>query len=279
MSTTVETQAQQYDVAEIMGGIYGDGIIGLKGAFEREWVAQLAEDIAVAYEDALGRERGAVGRGPKRHYVEIRPEDVRGFVELTTHPWVTAVCDAVLGRDYVFVEIGFDVPNPGAMNQPWHRDFAAPPETVERRRISSVAFNLTTVDVTPDMGPFEIAPGTQWDDGSEFNHGMFPDKSFWPRYEERAQQKLPQVGDISVRTALTMHRGTANRSDKPRPVLVLGAEAADATKAIPHDLQMTHAYFESLPESLRAHLSCRLVDELEPVVQGHDIEGLVMGEA
>ena len=279
MSTTVERQAQDYDVAEIMGGIYGAGILGCRGAFEREWVEALAEDVRVAYEDALSREGGAVGRGPKRHYVEIRPEDVRGFVELTTHPWVTAVCEAVLGQDHVFVEIGFDVPNPGAMKQPWHRDFAAPPETVGGRRISSLAFNVTTVDVTPEMGPFEIAPGTQWDDGSEFDHGMFPPKSFFPRYDERAERKLPQIGDIAVRTALTIHRGTANRSETARPVLVLGVEAADATKAIPHDLQLTRAYYDSLPESLRRHLSCRLVDRLEPVVQGHSIEGLVMGEA
>jgi hypothetical protein len=279
MSTTVERQAQDYDVAEIMGGIYGAGILGCRGAFEREWVEALAEDVRVAYEDALSREGGAVGRGPKRHYVEIRPEDVRGFVELTTHPWVTAVCEAVLGQDYVFVEIGFDVPNPGAMKQPWHRDFAAPPETVGGRRISSLAFNVTTVDVTPEMGPFEIAPGTQWDDGSEFDHGMFPPKSFFPRYDERAERKLPQIGDLAVRTALTIHRGTANRSETARPVLVLGVEAADATKAIPHDLQLTRAYYDSLPESLRRHLSCRLVDRLEPVVQGHSIEGLVMGEA
>lgn len=279
MTTTAEPAVQRYDVAEIMGGIYGDGIIGCPGAFDRRWAQRLADDVAVAYEDALGREGGAVGRGRNRHYVEIRPEDVQGFVELTTHEWVTAVCEAVLGASYVFVEIGFDVPNPGAIDQPWHRDFAAPPETVEGRRISSLVFNLTTVDVTDEMGPFAIAPGTQWDDASAFDHGMFPPKSHYARYEERAQRKLPQMGDISVRTALTVHRGTANRSDTARPVLVLGVEAADATKAVAHDLQVTRSYYESLPETLQPHLSCRLVDRLEPVVQGHTIEGLVMGEA
>jgi hypothetical protein len=90
---------------------------------------------------------------------------------------------------------------------------------------------------------------------------------------------LPQMGDIAARSALTVHRGTANRSNVARPVLVLGAEAGDATKAVPHDLHVTRAYFDRLPEALRPHLSCRLVDELEPVVQGHTIEGLVMGEA
>jgi hypothetical protein len=45
---------------------------------------------------------------------------------------------------------------------------------VRDRRITSLAFNLTGVDVTPDMGPFEVAPGTQYDDGREWKHEMFP---------------------------------------------------------------------------------------------------------
>ncbi len=272
-------QAQKYDVAEIMGGIYGDGIIGCKGAFERAWVEELREDIEVAYEDALAREGGAVGRGPNRHYVEIRPEDVAGFVALTTHPWVTAVCEAVLGPDYKVVEIGFDVPGPGAVNQPWHRDFPAPEDTTIGRRLNSLAFNVTTVDVHEDMGPFEIAPGTQWDDASEFEHGMFPPKWLYERYQERAVRKLPQMGDISARSALTIHRGTVNRSQKSRPVLVLGVDAPGADNAERHDLQFTRGYYEALPESLRRHLTCRVVDRLEPIVQAHSIEGLMMGEA
>ncbi len=35
MTTTPQAQAAQFDTATIMGGIYGDGIIGLKGAFDR----------------------------------------------------------------------------------------------------------------------------------------------------------------------------------------------------------------------------------------------------
>ncbi|SFQ81425.1 Phytanoyl-CoA dioxygenase (PhyH) [Hymenobacter arizonensis] len=268
-----------YDIAQIMSGLYGDGIIGLKGAFGREWVQQLGEDIARLYADALQRPGGALGRGPKRHYVEIHPESIRGFVDLATHPWVVAVCEAVLGPDYKIVEIGFDVPNPGAMNQPWHRDFPAPDDTLVGRRLNSLAFNLTTVDVTEDMGPFEIAPGTQWDLPVDFEHGMFPPKSNSPRYEQRAQRKLPHMGDISARSALTIHRGTANQSNKSRPALVLGVDAPTANNAERHDLQLTRAFYETLPESLKSHLTCRVVDTLEPIVQGHTIEGLMMGEA
>jgi hypothetical protein len=277
MTTTFEHQ--EYDIATIMGNLYGDGFMGLKGAFSREWIAALREDIDIAYEEALKRPGGAVGRGPKRHYVEIHPEDIRGFLDLVSHPWVVAVSEAVLGPDYKVVEIGFDVPNPGAMDQPWHRDFPAPDETVKGRRLNSLAFNVTCVDVFEDMGPFEIAPGTQWDDAAEFEHGMFPPKSFYPRYIERAQQKMPMMGDISVRSALTIHRGTANRSNKSRPVLVLGVDAPDARNADRHDLQITRKYFETLPEYTRQHLTYRLVDELEPIHQGHTIEGLMMGDA
>jgi phytanoyl-CoA dioxygenase PhyH len=274
-----QTQTEQFDIARIMGGIYGDGIIAHKGAFERAWVQKLDEELKALYQEALQRPGGAVGRGPKRHYVEIHPEDMSGFVDLAMHPWVVAVSEAVLGPEYKIVEIGFDVPNPGAVNQPWHRDFPAPAETVTGRRLNSLAFNLTTVDVYSDMGPFEIAPGTQWDESPEFEHHMFPPKSFYPRYEALVQQKMPRMGDISARSALTIHRGTANTSDKSRPALVLGVDAPDARNAERHDLQITRAFHSTLPKELLAHLTYRLVDELEPIHQGHTIEGLMMGEA
>jgi hypothetical protein len=129
------------------------------------------------------------------------------------------------------------------------------------------------------MGPFEISPGTQWDFPVEFQHGMFPPKANYPRYEKLAQLKMPKMGDVSARSALTIHRGTPNHSAKARPALVLGVDAPGAINAERHDLQISKAYFEKLPESLRKHLTYRLVDKLEPIIQGHTIEGLMMGEA
>ena len=270
---------KQFDPATIMGGLYGDGIIGHKGAFSRQWAQELGEDLAVLFEAALKRPGGAVGRGPKRYYVEIHPEDIRGFVELVTHPWVVAVSEAILGPDYKVVEIGFDVPLPGAQDQPWHRDFPSPQDTLVGRRLNSLAFNLTTVDVFEDMGPFEVAPGTQWDEPAGYEHEMFPPKSYYPRYEARAQRKMPKMGDISARSALTIHRGTANRSSTPRPALVLGVDSPTANNAERHDLQVTKRFFETLPDAVRQHLTYRMVNELEPIHQKHSIEGLMMGEA
>jgi Phytanoyl-CoA dioxygenase (PhyH) len=256
--------------------LHRDGITALKGAFTREWVEQVRQDMMTAFWDAIQRPGGAVGRGPRRWYVETHPQAFRGFVELVTHPWVVSMCEAVLGPRYEIVEIGFDVPFEGAKYQPWHRDFPSPPETYQERRLTSLAFNLTGVDVTPDMGPFEIAVGTQWDDGRDWKHQMFPPPDAWSRFAERGVRKYPQAGSISCRSALTVHRGTEHPSPVARPVLVLGVDAPGAGHAALHDLMITQDFYDSLPAQVRDHLVCRVVDRLQPIVQKHDIEGLVM---
>lgn len=261
--------------AEIMRSLYGDGFIACPAAFDAAFADRLREDIETLFEEARKVPGGALPRGPARYYVEVQPERIRGFVEIVTHPWFVAVCTAVLGHDYRIVEVGFDIPFPGATDQPWHRDFPAPAETTFGRKLNSLAFNLTAVDTTPEMGPFEIAPGTQWDLFEGCARGMFPPRDLWPRYRARAQAKMPRRGDMSARSALTIHRGTANRSRHPRPVLVIGADAPGATNAAHHDLQITPGYAVQLPAEVLARLTCRVVDTLEPVIQHHVIEGLL----
>ena len=275
MATAARIEESDYDAGAIMGGLYGDGIIALKGAFPRSWVERMRDEIGELFEEARRVPGGALPRGPQRWYVEIHPERISGFVDIATHPWFVAVCEAVLGPDYRIVEVGFDIPFPGAADQPWHRDFPAPEATTKGRRLNSLAFNLTAVDTRPEHGAFEIAPGTQWDDLGDCKDGMFPPKSRWPRYISRKVGKLAQMGDISARSALTIHRGTANRSNEWRPVLVVGVDAPDATNADHHDLQVTRAYLESLPSQVRDHLTYRVADELKPVIQHHVIEGML----
>lgn len=264
-----------WEAAEIMGGLYGDGIIALQGAFDPAFADRLHGEVMALCQEARLVPGGALPRGPERWYVEVQPERISGFVDIATHPWLVAVCEAVLGPDYRIVEVGFDIPFPGAADQPWHRDFLVPEATTKERRLNSLAFNLTTVDTRPEHGPFEIAPGTQWDQFDGCDKGMFPPRELWPRYIERAVQKLPERGDISARSALTIHRGTANRSDEARPVLVVGVDAPDATNAQHHDLQVTRDYLATLPPRVSDHLSYRIVEMLQPVVQHHVIEGLL----
>ena len=166
-----------------------------------------------------------------------------------------AVCEAVLGPDYQIVEVGFDVPFAGAMNQPWHRDFPMPAETRDEHRLTSLAFNMTLVDTEEDMGPFEIAQGTQWDTGEDFDHEMFPPKSFYGRLRGARGPQVPADG---------RHLGPLGADHPPRHPPALARRRArcwcwaidgpEGGNAEHHDLAVTKDYWESLPESVRAHL-------------------------
>lgn len=276
MSRTL-LEAPRLDTEASVRALHHDGITACKGALARDWVEALREDMMSAFWEAIQRPGGAVGRGPRRWYVETHPQAFRGFVDLVTHPWVVAMCEAVLGPRYEIVEIGLDVPFQGAQYQPWHREFPSPRESYEQRRITSLAFNVSGVDVTPDMGPLEVAHGTQWEDGREWRAGMFPPPGEFPRYNALAVRKFPQAGDISCRSALTIHRGTEHLSPICRPVLVLGVDAPGAGHAALHDMLVTREWYEALPDVARNHLVCRVVDQLVPIVQKHQIDGLVMG--
>ena len=266
--------AVQTATDQIVTALYREGIAGLAGALPRAWGQDAIVDFVGIYAEASALPGGTVSRGPRREYLAVHPERLRGFVDVLVHPSVREICTAVLGPHYQVVEVAFDVPFPGAENQRWHRDFPMPDDARDGR-LSSLAFNLTTVDVRPDMGPFEVAPGTHFDDGSAWLHGMFPATT--ERFEARRQQRCPQLGDMSVRTGLTVHRGTANRSDAARPILIVGVVASDVHTADVHEITVTRGYYDALPDEVRAHLRCRVVDQLEPIIQKHTIEGLMMG--
>ena len=107
---------------------------------------------------------------------------------------------------------------------------------------------------------------------------MFPPPERVARYAALAERRMPALGDASVRTGLTLHRGTANRSAVARPVLVLGMVAPEVVTEPAHHLMLTRAYAAALPPELLHHVRCtHLVEELVPLPQRHDIEGLKMG--
>ncbi len=268
--------------------LYRDGIIALKGALPPQWADDLLHDFEILYAEAEERDkaaadgagRGRVPRGPgenpRRYYMAVHPQRLRGFRDLVTHPLVDAVCRGVLGDDYQYVEIGFDVALPGAVKQPLHRDFPTPDETKATGKLSSLAINVTCVDVTPEMGPLEIVPGTHFDDGTDFVNGMRVPSEMYERYAGRLQSRMPKRGDVSIRTGLTLHRGTANTSSRPRPVMIMGVMDAEYKTFADHELTMTHDYFESLPSDVQTHLRrCDLTTNLQPIFQDYVLDFLL----
>jgi hypothetical protein len=124
MSTAPALPDQEFEAADIMRGLYGDGIIGLKGAFSREWAARMREDIDRLFEEARQIPGGALPRGPERFYVEVHPERIRGFVDIATHPWFVPFARLCWGRTTRSSKSGSTSPfpappiNPGIATSP-----------------------------------------------------------------------------------------------------------------------------------------------------------------
>jgi hypothetical protein len=287
--------ATTLDFKQLSKDIYEQGITSLPNLLPVRWADELDEDVGLQFIDALKIEggEGVAFRGWSRYYIELYPERLRGFVELVSNPAVIELSRGVLGDQYQIVELGADIPLPGAPDQPPHRDFPLPDPTRLHGRLTSLCFNASTVDVTPSMGPFNIAPGTHLDDGSDFVKEMFPVGEKKQAYNQRMEARLAKRGSLSVRSGLTIHRGSQN-NDRMRPVIILGVvsledRAHSATildrpaDYVAPTLKMSQAFYDSLDETLKQHLSCEIVADtttnLPPLKTPHSIEGLVMGKA
>ena len=291
----IPQEATGLDVAKLVEDIYRDGIVGLPNILPVNWADQLDEDLGQQFLLALRVDKGegVAFRGWSRYYIELYAERLRGFLDLITHPAIVALNREMLGHDYEIVELGADIPLPGAPEQPPHRDFPLPEPTRLHRRLTSLAYNASGVDVTPEMGPFNVAPGTHFDDGAEFKEGMFPVGERRAGYIERMVPRLTKRGSVSARSGLTLHRGTLNHG-RLRPVAIVGvvsredrAHSKTTVELLPGyiapTVKMSRGYYDSLPDDLKEHIRHEIVAEtagdLPPLKTHHGIEGLMMGKA
>jgi ectoine hydroxylase-related dioxygenase (phytanoyl-CoA dioxygenase family) len=283
------------DLRQLSSDIYENGIATLPDILPVAWADELDDDIDLQFVKALKIEGGAgvAFRGWNRYYIELYPERLRGFLALVTSPAVVGLSRQMLGERYEIVELGADIPLPGAPDQPPHRDFPLPEPTRRDRRLTSLAFNASTVDVTPEMGPFHVAPGTHFDEGADFVQGMFPVGEAKEAYDARMVPRFARRGSVSARSGLTLHKGTKN-SSRIRPVLILGVVSPEdrahsaTTVDLPDGyraptLKVSKAFHDRLDDELKRHLSCEVVADttadLPPLKTPHSIEGLVMGKA
>lgn len=283
------------DFRKLCEDVYEKGLTSLPNILPIQWADELDEDMSAQFLKALQIENGegVAFRGWSRFYIELYPERLRGFVALVTNPAIVGLSREMLGDDYEIVELGADIPLPGAPEQPPHRDFPMPEPTRLHKRLTSLAFNASSVDVTPEMGPFNIAPGTHFDDGSDFVKEMFPIGEKKQEYNQRMEVRLAKRGSVSARSGLTLHKGSPNNS-RMRQVLILGvvsredrAHSATTQELAPDyvapSLKMSQEFYDSLDDTLRQHLRCDIVADttanLPPLKTPHSIEGLVMGGA
>lgn len=219
-----------------------DGMVILRNHFApetlRAWRAAFAPLLAAHIE----REKDSPNRGAQRHYVTLPFAGVFADPGIFEDDDVIALVERVAGAQPVLCQFATDTPLRGSDYQPLHRD--TPPLFEEWGRETpsfQLAVNFPLCDVTAENGPLETTRGT---------HRLSREEALAQIGRgEIALESVPmQLGDVMVRDVRQMHRGTPNRTDDPRPMVVLGYSRRWLFRPEVHI---------RVPESTHARLSAR----------------------
>jgi hypothetical protein len=193
-----------------------DGYAILRDHFPVELLDRCNAAFLPLLDQHIAREGHLKNRGPGRYYVTlpfVRPFADPAFLEDDD---VLAVVELLVGSNPTLCQLATDTPLKGSEYQDLHRD--TPPLFPEWGRETpafQLAINYPLVDVTPEMGPVEIAPGT---------HMMSRDEGV--RAVETSSVPLNSLpmrrGDVMIRDVRGIHRGTPNTTATPRPMVVIG---------------------------------------------------------
>jgi hypothetical protein len=209
----------RYSAAEIDSftkQVLEDSFCILRGHFSAEKLNAWREAFAPLFEAHINRQGHLLNRGPGRYYVTLP------FTEPFADPYifededVLAIVKRLVGEDCILVQLATDTPVRGSEYQDIHRD-APPlfPETGSETPPFQLAVNFPLLDVEIENGPFEVARGT---------HLMSREEGL-RRIESGEIELEPltmKLGDVMIRDVRSLHRGTPNRTDVPRPMVVVG---------------------------------------------------------
>ena len=228
------------DVREDVATLYRDGIVGKKGAFAREWVEQLREDMMTAFWEAIQRPGRSRRAGAEALVYRNPPAGDRRVCR----PRHASLGDGdVRERSRAGVQ---DRRDRFRHALPRREDPAVAPRLpfadgdYQDRRITSLAFNLTGVDVTRRHGTIRDRAGHAMGRRTGVESRDVPGPVRCGRALTSGEcGSIRGWATSRCRSALTMHRGTPHPSPVARPVLVLGVDAPGAGHAALHDMMVT----------------------------------------
>jgi phytanoyl-CoA dioxygenase PhyH len=185
--------------------------------------AHLARPVVEACRDAfwpvllayLQKHSHEPNRGPNRHFLAMPFEPPCFAPDFFFDTEVLNIVRGLMDERVVADQWGCDVPLQGSDFQSMHVDFKHPlfgeaPDLALPVYMLVVSFGL--VQITTDLGPIEIAPGT---------HRM-PRADALRAVQTTEIQMRPvtlEIGDVLIRHPWALHRGTPNTSHTPRAVV------------------------------------------------------------
>ncbi|MGZ3181411.1 MAG: phytanoyl-CoA dioxygenase family protein [Telluria sp.] len=220
-----------------------DGITVLRGQFDPAVLARWAQAFQPLLEAHLAQDAGA-NRGLARHYITLPFDGVFADPGIFADADLLAIVERLVGPEPAMCQLATDTPLFGSDYQPLHRDTPPLfPETAMETPPFQLAVNFPLCDVTLENGPFETSRGT---------HLMARDAALAAieRGAIPVQPVTMQLGDVMVRDVRAIHRGTPNRTDVPRPMVVIGYSRRWLLRPEVH-IDVPRAVLEALPARAR----------------------------
>lgn len=251
----------RYSPAEIEAladAVRRDGFCLLREHFPADLLKEWRAAFRPLLTTHIEREGQLQNRGPGRFYVTL--PFLPPFADPRIHEDedVLGICAALVGADMVLCQLATDTPLRGSDYQDIHRDtLPLFPETGQETPPYQLAVNFPLVEVTAAHGPFEVARGTHMMSKaaglSRIESGEIP-----------LEPILMNLGDVMIRDVRGLHRGTPNRTDEPRPMVVLGYSRRWLFRP-EVSILIPRATYKNLSERARFLLRFNpVVDEVDP---------------
>lgn len=207
---------QDTEIEAFAQSVLDDGFCVLPDHFPTATLNAWREAFTPLLHEHIAHQGHLKNRGPARYYVTLPFTAPFADPAIYEDDDVLAIVERLMGEDAVMPQLASDTPLIGSDYQDIHRD-APPlfPETGQETPPFQLAVNFPLVDVAIENGPFEVARGTH----------MMSKAEGLRRLESREVKLEPitmRLGDVMIRDVRGLHRGTPNRTETPRPMVVIG---------------------------------------------------------
>ena len=193
-----------------------ESLVVLRGHLDVELLRRWSEEFLPLLERHIAREGHLQNRGSARYYVTLPFRAPFADPRIFEDDDILAIVEGLVGEQPVMCQLATDTPLFGSDYQDTHRD--TPPLFPEWGRETppfQLAVNFPLCDVTLENGPLEVARRTH----------MLPKDDAMRRIEQGEVKLEPltmKLGDVMIRDVRHLHRGTPNRTEVPRPMVVIG---------------------------------------------------------
>ena len=204
-----------HDVEQAAREVREEGCTILRGLLPKEVVYACHDAFMPILDEYVSQHADNPNRGAARHFIALPFRPPFSDPVIYENDTVLKVVEKLIGDHPAIGSYATDTPLNGSVCQDIHADLGNLfPDSELILPIHVVTVSFPFVDVTTEMGPFEVARRTH----------LQRKKEALARIESGEiafDPLLLNVGDVLLRNPSCLHRGTPNQTDTPRPVAVL----------------------------------------------------------